>query len=61
MEDIMREDIGKRFIWNNEEVEIVNTFTCYDGDFIEYKILRTGKIIKINIWNDLNFVRAIPK
>ena len=61
IEETMKEDIGKCFEWNGEEIEIINAFSCYDGDFYEYKINGTDQIHRINIWRDSSFIRAIPK
>lgn len=61
IEETMKEDIGKCFVWNGEEIEIINAFSCYDGDFYEYKINGTDQIHRINIWRDSSFIRAIPK
>lgn len=46
-EEYMKTYIGKRIIWENEEVEIVSILTCYDGDFYYYK-KPDGTIPRIN-------------
>ena len=61
LEDRMKEDIGKRLIWDGEEIEIINSFSCYDGDFYEYKVVGTDEMHRINIWRDRKFIDAIPK
>lgn len=56
----MKQDIGKKFIWDDKQIEIINTFTCYEGDFYEYTINGENTVHRINIHKDWSFVEAIP-
>lgn len=60
LEDRMKEDVGKRLIWKGKEIEIINSFSCYEGDFYEYQVVGTDEIHRVNIWRDKNFMKAIP-
>ncbi|BCN30684.1 hypothetical protein [Anaeromicropila herbilytica] len=61
IEDKMKEDIGKIFIWQGNKIEIINAFTCYEGDFYEYKIFGDDKVYRVNIFKDMSFAMSIPK
>lgn len=56
----MKQDIGKKFIWDDKQVEIINVFTCYEGDFYEYMINGENTVHRINIHKGWSFVNAIP-
>jgi hypothetical protein len=62
IEDTMRKNIGKKFEWNNKHVKIINSFSCYDGDFYEYAVEGETEVHKVNIWSDTgrSFVQGIP-
>lgn len=62
IEDVMKKDIGKEFIWDNQYVKIINSFSCYDGDFYEYIVDGSSEIHRVNIWKDngKSFVKCIP-
>lgn len=56
----MKQDIGKKFIWDDKQVEIINVFTCYEGDFYEYMINGENTVHRINIHKGWSFVNSIP-
>lgn len=63
IENVMRKDIGKEFEWNGKHIKIVNSFSCYDGDFYEYTVDGGTEIYRVNIGNDRgwSFAQCIPK
>lgn len=52
MAESMKKDIGKHGLWFNNTVIIIDSFTCYAGDFYVVKDLTTEKTLNINIWED---------
>lgn len=63
IEDIMKNDIGKEFLWEGKHIKIVNGFSCYEGDFYEYSVNDTEETFRININTEkgYSFICCIPK
>ena len=63
IEDVMKKDVGKAFYWEGQHVKIVNSFSCYAGDFYEYMVDGKEGIYRINIGNErgYSFMQCIPK
>lgn len=63
IEDVMRKDVGKEFFWEGKLIKIVNSFSCYEGDFYEYTVNGKEEIYRINIGVEkgYSFTRSIPK
>lgn len=53
--------IGSRLAWQGREIEIINCFSCYEGDYFVYVFPddSEGTPHKISIF-DGAFLRALP-
>lgn len=63
LEDVMKSDIGKELFWEGQPVKIINSFSCYEGDFYEYTVNESEETYRINIGTErgYSFIKCIPK
>ncbi len=64
IESVMKSNIGKQFLYKGRKVEIVSCFSCYEGDYYEYRDVDLNtEIQRVKLFTEegYKFEMNIPK